>query len=865
MTDPRVADLFARAVELPEAERAAFVTAECTAAPELAAQVLTLLRHDAPLTPAGLQSPLAAAPARIDQFVVTRSLGAGGMGEVFQAEQLAPVQRTVAIKLMRVGADAAGLLARFAMERQVLAWLDHPHIAKIFAAGTAADGRPYFVMELVDGVSLTEFCTSERLDLAARLRLFVLVCRGVQHAHQRGVIHRDLKPSNVLVRRVDGEPQPKIIDFGVAKLMGDDAPGSPATVAGQVVGTPEYMSPEQLATGAPADVRGDVYSLGVMLYEVLAGARPLPAVPGESVAQLLRRLTEHEPASPSSALARTGRAAGALRIPRELDWITGKALAREPARRYQTVQQLIDDLEAHTRGLPVSAGAPTVVYRAAKLVRRHKALVSATLAVLVALLAGLTAALWQASVAARHAERVEQDLVQIRRLADDRLAEALLDLARSQLWPIVPEMGPDLQRWLSRCDELAARLPLHEADLAAAASELGAGAITAESFVRAELADTRHDELRWRHGTLDRLVRGTRRLLDDAARYGRRDVRERVAKLAELEAVLAAAAPAWDATLRDLAAAPRYAGVQLARQVDLVPLGCNRETGLFEFWHVVSGARPEFTDERGVTRLRAEDGIVLVLLPGGRFAMGAEPRADAINSDALAHDYEAPVHDVELAPFMLSKFELTQAQVLRWTGKNPSWFAAERSRGVRERANVTPLNPVEQVAFDEAVVLMRQMGLELPTEAQWEYACRAGSHTRFFWGDDERRFGEFANIADEASATFFKPGTEFARGVDDGQGVHAPVGSYAPNQFGLYDMLGNIGEWCRDWSGRYAHSTAPGTGERLAESDGRRTRIIRGGTFVLAPRDCRCAARGDGVLRELKWSVGVRPGRAIAK
>ncbi|MBL8754581.1 MAG: SUMF1/EgtB/PvdO family nonheme iron enzyme [Planctomycetes bacterium] len=866
-TDDVLADLFTRAVALPVEAREAFVTAQCGDDPALAEELRALLRHDDSRTPAGLRTPLrrAAMPERIGPYRLIRSLGFGGMGEVFLGEQEAPVRRNVALKLIRAGMDSADVLARFAAERQVLAWLDHPCIAKVLDAGTAADGRPFFVMEFVDGPTLATFVREHRLDLAARLRLFMQTCRGVLHAHQRGVIHRDLKPSNVLVTCVDGELLPRIIDFGVAKAIGDERLHTPATLAGQVVGTPDYMAPEHLAGNAPPDVRGDVYSLGVMLFELLANRRPFPAVPGENFAQSVQRLTAAEPPPPSRVCAGELGSGVARRVQGELDWITAKALAKDPLRRYQSVQDLLADVQAYCSGLPIAAGPPTLAYRLTKLLRRHRVAVLAGSAVAAALAAGLLLALWQASAAATQASRAEHSLEQVNRLADERLAATLHDLSRHTLWPLVAERRAGLQQWLARCAELEARLPQHRADLAALRAQLGdaVGAVEADGAATlADLADPHNDSLRWRHGVLTRLVHSIERLLDDGARFGRRDVLQRLAKVDALVATQAASDAAWQdalAGIGDRVRSPKYGGWSLPRrQRDLVPLGQDAASGLWEFWHVPSGARPAWSDGRCVAPARPDDGIVLVLLPGGMFAMGADA-----GTDELAHDYEAPVHEVSLAPFFLAKHELTQAQVERWTGANPSWFAAGRSRGVRERANVGPTNPVEQVSWDAAATLVRQMGLELPTEAQWEYACRAGTRTRFFWGDDEARFGAFANIADEASSAFFRPGTKMAMGVDDGQGVHAPVGGYAPNGFGLHDMLGNIGEWCRDWSGRYHHPVAPGTGERQAEGDGRRTRIIRGGTFMLSPRDCRCSARGDGVVGEDKWTVGIRAARAI--
>ena len=859
-----LADLFAQAVELAPAEREAFVGARCGDDPALASELRTLLRRDDPRTPHHLRSPVprASTPDRIGGYRLVKLLGAGGMGEVFLAEQEEPVRRQVAIKLIRLGVDSAEILARFAAEQQVLAWLDHPNIAKVLDAGATDDGRPFFVMEFVAGRTLTEFCRERDLDLAARLHLFTQVCQGVRHAHQRGVIHRDLKPSNILVREIDGHPAPKIIDFGVAKAIAQDVVDTPATLVGQLVGTPEYMSPEQLRGGAPPDVRGDVYALGVILYELLAGRRPLAPIEGESLPAMLHRLAVLEPPTMSAVAATEAGGDRARRLRRELDWIAARALAREPGRRYQSVDDLLADLEAFSAGAAVAAGPPTLSYRLSKVLRRHAGVVAGVVAVILALAVGLTIALWQAKEARESAAATARTLVQLQRLADDRVAESLDRLARRELWPVTSASGAVLGQWLARCTELEGRLEMHRQERDAVAARLGAG--TAAVPELDQIRDPTRDADIWRLGILNRVVAGIERLHKADSRYGRASIERRLRQVDELIAARTKAAAEWAQTQAVIAASPIYRGWSLpAVPDDLVPLGENKRTGLFEFWHVLSGERPVWTDAEGVSALRAEDGVVLVLLPGGPFKMGSVNASGEAGFDPRAHAFETPIHEIELAPFFLSKFELTQAQVKRWTGINPSRFAAERAVATRERFHVTPTNPVEQVAYEEAVSLLRELGLVLPTEAQWEYACRAGTTTVFFWGDDDARIGEFANIADEASSAFFQKGVDVAVGVDDGNGVHAPVGSYRPNAFGLYDMVGNVGEWCVDWCGPYALPHVPGTGERRAETDSRRTRVIRGGTFMVHPREGRSAARGDGVLREAKWSVGLRPARAI--
>ena len=305
----------------------------------LRAEVEGLLRCSAELDRAG------GAPARrasVANYRAVRLIGEGGMGEVWEAEQLAPVARRVALKLVRWGMDSRQVLARFEAERQALALMNHPNIAAVYDAGETDDGRPYFAMEYVEGTSLTAYCDAQRLAIAERLRLFVEVCDGVQHAHQKGVIHRDLKPSNILVTIIDGKPIPKVIDFGVAKATsGRLTDESLSTQFGAVVGTLEYMSPEQAGfSGADIDTRADIYSLGVILYELLTGLRPIDAKRLERVAltEMVRIIREEEPSKPSKRLS-TDESLPSLAAVRqtepkrlmtllrgELDWVVMKCL-----------------------------------------------------------------------------------------------------------------------------------------------------------------------------------------------------------------------------------------------------------------------------------------------------------------------------------------------------------------------------------------------------------------------------------------------------------------------------------------------------------------------------------------------------------
>ena len=355
---------------------------------------------------------------RIGPYMILGTLGVGGMGIVYVAEQTEPIRRRVALKVIKHGMDSAQVIARFEAERQALALMDHPAIAKIYDAGATPDGRPYFAMEYVKGVPITEHCDREKLTNRERLELFIQVCEGVQHAHQKAVIHRDLKPSNVLVSVENGRSAVKIIDFGVAKALAQRLTERTLyTELGVMIGTPEYMSPEQAEmTGQDVDTRSDVYSLGVLLYQLLVGALPFDAKELRQAGfdEIRRKIREEEPPRPSARLSTLGdRSTESARRRRtdlpalrrelagELDWITMRALEKDRARRYASPAELASDIGRQLRDEPVLARAPSTFYRVSKYVHRHGAAVTVTLVVLVVLGAGVMTTLWQARIGLR--------------------------------------------------------------------------------------------------------------------------------------------------------------------------------------------------------------------------------------------------------------------------------------------------------------------------------------------------------------------------------------------------------------------------------------------------------------------------------
>ncbi len=403
-----------------------------------------LARAIAAVTGGGAEARQPTPGSELNGYRILEELGRGGMGRVYRAAH-PRLDKEVALKVLRPGMESAPILARFEAERQALARMDHPHIAKVLDGGVTEDGRPFFAMELVRGVAVTRYCDDHRLDLRRRLELFVSVCRAVQHAHQKGVIHRDLKPSNVLVAEYDGRPTVKVIDFGVSKPV--DRRSAAETEVGMLVGTPEYMSPEQAdLTGLDVDTRSDIYSLGVLLYELLTGDTPFrrERLRGVPVLEVLRIVREEEPTAPgvraervpAAVAARRGTDPGKLAraVRGELDWIVLKCLEKDRSRRYETAAALADDVQRHLADEPVEAGPPTAVYRVRKFVRRHRAAVTAAGLLVGALLAG-TAGTTYGMVRAREAEgRAEEKATRARNAecaAADRLDLVLMEQRRA--------------------------------------------------------------------------------------------------------------------------------------------------------------------------------------------------------------------------------------------------------------------------------------------------------------------------------------------------------------------------------------------------------------------------------------------------
>ena len=464
-------------------ERAAYLDAACGQDTELRVRVDLLLREfnapdpflDAP--PSELARTVSTSEVdeqvgtQIGPYKLREQIGEGGMGVVYLAEQAKPIRRKVALKIIKPGMDTKDVIARFEAERQALALMDHPNISKVIDAGATDSGRPYFVMELVNGIPITEYCDQAKLSTQQRLGLFIKVCRAIQHAHQKGIIHRDIKPSNVLITMMEDGPEPKVIDFGVAKAISQRLTEQTLyTAHAQMVSTPLYMSPEQAErTGFDIDTRSDVYSLGVLLYELLTGNTPFDKETMKQAGfdEMRRIIREDDPPRPSARVSTLKlKQLSTLSDQRgvdprkyshalsgELDWIVMRALEKDRNRRYESASALAADVQRYLDDEPVQACPPSTVYRLRKLARRNKIALITTTLVVASFLAATGVSIWQA-VEANDARQAAENSEQLaaQHLADERkaraeaererdVAQVLRQSAAANMWLAIGQMN----------------------------------------------------------------------------------------------------------------------------------------------------------------------------------------------------------------------------------------------------------------------------------------------------------------------------------------------------------------------------------------------------------------------------------------
>ncbi len=876
----RLQQLYEQAQQLLPAHREHFVRQQAGADPALVQEVLQLLRPRPTLETAGLVEAVAATvktadslPQMVGPYQILSLLGQGGMGVVYRASR-PELRHPVAVKVCQgvLGHVPEEAFVRFQVERRALAAMNHRYIARMYDVGTTERGEPYFVMELVEGASLTQHCDQRRLGIAARLNLFQQVCEGVQHAHDRFVVHRDLKPANVLVVDEGGEDVPKILDFGVARLLDPEVVRERLRLTrdGRRIGTPLYFSPEQaLGKGDAIDVRTDVYSLGVMLYELLTGELPFLESQLQEIERqegsvaMYRFLATQEPERPSSRLTGIGPAAvgAALRsltpavlrrtLLGDLDCIVMKAMAKDPARRYASAIAFAEDLGRYLQHEPVIAKQPTVGYQLRKFVRRHRGAVAAGLAILFTCIVGAIAVLVEKA-------RADSTVRNFDMLAGVVLHRKIV-AAEAGLYPALPAHIESMQGWLADVDRLlAARVDIeHTLRLLL----VGRGAEGGEQGESERF--------------LSDALRGLVLNLDLLERRQKPQVVRRLEWAAQLDSLTRHhpnAHHSWDEVAAAIKKSPTYAGqdldLRLEHVLGLVPIGENPRTHFWEFYDLRSawdGATPPqdlaipVHESDGAISMSAATGIVFVLLPGGKVRLGART---AVHGPERRDEETEPLHDVVLAPFFLARHELTQEQWSRlWTWDDahlaPSRYQAGASDFLGGRIGAA--HPVEQVSWLMCKQLLERSGMVLPTEAQWEYGCRAGTTTDWWPGAVATDLRGCCNLLDLSAAG---RGWGTPEPFDDGHQVHAAVGSFAANPFGLYDTHGNVSEWCLDLHGPYGTEVV-GTGLRAAEQDAPAYYCARGGAFSDHAASVRSTSRRHHEAGIRHNNLGVRPARSL--
>lgn len=897
------------------------VQALCARFPELSSRLLRI-HADCALAPAsqpsetGLRSQLRSGD-RVAGFQLVRPLGQGGMGVVWEATQVG-IERRVALKILASASPTPRSVERFTREARATGALQHPSIATVYDAG--CDGGWYWIaQELVgDGLTLADRLreTSAAPELpygwdAWAAEVVARIGEALHVAHEQGIIHRDVKPANVLLRE-SGEPV--LTDFGLARVLTEDA----ISATGDQVGTAPYMSPEQTTGREEVGPPSDVFSLGVLLYELLTLVRPFRA---ESPQALMAAIRESEPVGCQS-----------LRdsIPTPLALITQRALRKLPEARYSSAHVLAADLRRFLRGERTLARRPSLPQRARSWASSNPWLTRTLLVVLLSLVAGLVQGyLLFRSNGALAASNSELSL-------RAKLGRALLlEEQASNLVPIRPELLPVYDQWLVEAYDLLAGRAHAQSEL----EDLRSQALPRTTL---EALEDRESHPRWEEfnelGTkLLRLAEkmpgarlgiglrdgeSRREALNRLAQEIQQHEEERDALALELESrrtwsfqdpaleerestierllllldgfedvrsgLMVGTSPAhgpgiqrrreYALLLRDAALSPEQDALwreaalsvkpsiteeeleQLKRHhLDLIPLGVDPESGWHEFGHRLCGTPPVRTAEGSL--LRSEDASpVLVLLPGGTYMIGAG-RSNAARIDPRATDEERARDEldrVRLDPFLISKFELTQAQWVWLAGENPSWFLAG-SEGWGGHA-LTGLAPVDNVGWDEATRALRRIGLELPTEAQWEYAARGDVEHPWWTGPELLDLNGRVNFADSFA---FDCGSRwpYEPKLFDGANVQVDTGTFPPSPYGLHEVLGNVAEWVRDEYGSY-RTWGARDGDGLRPPTEARLRVVRGGSYQDLPEHARVTARESVPRATSRRDIGLRPMRS---
>ena len=909
----------------------------------------------------------------IGPYRILALLGQGGQGAVYKATDRR-IGRTVALKVLHgVSGSATDLLLRFRREAEITAKLEHPSICPVYEVGL--DAAPFIAMRLVEGKTLAQHLATARskaTEAAAKLSFVELAAdldgtqvvsaseregalsgsldphrptpittsgtprgrgdifdvllviertaRALHTAHEAGVIHRDIKPGNIMVQK-DGTPV--ILDFGLAYQEEHEGPS--LSVTGQLMGTPAYMAPEQIAAKRlRVDRRADVYSLGVTLYECLTLMRPFDAPTREG---LYQAIAFKDPLSPRSLNPA---------ISSDVQVVLLKALEKDPDVRFQTAENFAEELRRIRSFEPITTRPVGPLRRHMRWIQRNPGWAVAVYGIFVAL--ALAAGVFSFKNAqldrtnkALEKKTAEADANATRAqkesaarglaLADyDRLADStLFAQAKAEadaLLPVSPEMVARIESWQRTYAPLFDRLTSHEETLAKLrenappytdqlrAKDYGedsAKGIVLEAALkeaREKARDSPKDErlveaaedaedaakkarriflsrprrsadfgadttTQFKHDVLARLVEDMR-VFSDPKTGELADVQARLVRSREIKKkTIDDHATAWSEAISRIAANPKYGGLQLNEQVGLIPLGPDKVSTLEEFYDTETGEAP-VRDATGKIVVTEKSALVFVLIPGGTFLMGAQKEDKAKpNYDPWSFDNEGPVHELTLSAYFLSKYEMTQGQWVR-TAKgvrlNPSHYVNANYEEYDFAATFDLRNPVEQVSWEDGRDRLQRLGYRLPTEAQWEYACRAGTRTPWSAGEEVKSLERYANLADRSKGRWFAGQIEQA--IDDKYPAVSPVGAFVANGFGLHDMHGNVHEWCEDAYGPYGGASHR-IGDGLLEILGAPNRASRGGSFGVPPLFARSAFRSRDDPSNRNLILGLRPARRI--